>query len=78
MLAGVVLAVTGAFTRRDDGRARGAPGLLVVGALSLVIGLIVVAWPDATLLVLAILIGLRTLVTGFLCIGIGWNLRRMV
>ena len=78
MLAGVVLAVTGAFTPRDDGRARSAPGLLVVGALSLVIGLIVVAWPDATLLVLAILIGLRTLVTGFLCIGIGWNLRRMV
>ena len=45
--------------------------------MSLVIGIVVLAWPDATLLVLAILIGLRTLLNGLLAIGIGVNVRRL-
>ena len=42
----------------------------------LVIGVAVLAWPDATLLVLALLIGFRTLVNGVISIGIGLNIRR--
>ena len=44
--------------------------------MSLVIGLAVLAWPDATVLVLALLIGFRTLVNGVVSIGIGLNIRR--
>jgi len=66
------VALIGALVGGEDGR-----GLrLVLGGVSLVIGLAVLAWPDATLLVLAILIGLRTLINGLVSIGIGINIRR--
>ena len=78
VVAGLGLAISGAVTLisalvgGSDGR-----GLrLVLGAVSLVIGLAVLAWPDATLLVLAVLIGLRTLINGLVSIGIGINIRR--
>lgn len=78
VVAGLALAVSGAVTLigalvgHPDGR-----GLrLVLGGVSLVIGLAVLAWPDATLLVVALLIGLRTLVNGVVSIGIGLNIRR--
>ena len=78
VVAGLGLAVSGAVTLigalvgGSDGR-----GLrLALGGVSLVIGLAVLAWPDATLLVLALLIGFRTLVNGVVSIGIGLNIRR--
>jgi len=79
VIAGFVLAVSGAVTivaafagPADDRWMR-----LALGGVSLVIGIAVLAWPDATLLVLAILIGLRTLLNGLLAIGIGINVRRL-
>jgi len=78
VVAGLGLAITGAVTLigaivgGPDGR-----GLrLALGGVSLVIGVAVLAWPDATLLVLALLIGFRTLVNGVISIGIGLNIRR--
>jgi uncharacterized membrane protein HdeD (DUF308 family) len=79
VVAGLALVVSGivtvvaAFAKGSEGR-----GVrLALGILSLVIGAVILAWPDATLLVLAILIGLRTLVNGLLAIGIGFNVRRL-
>ena len=78
MVAGLGLTISGAVTivgalvGGPDGR-----GLrLALGALSLVVGRAVLAWPDATVLVLALLIGFRTLVNGVVSIGIGLNIRR--
>ncbi|HET9542791.1 MAG TPA: DUF308 domain-containing protein, partial [Acidimicrobiales bacterium] len=59
------------------GPSEGRGTRLAIGGISLVIGVVVLVWPDATLLVLAILIGLRTLLYGLLAIGIGVNVRRL-
>ena len=50
---------------------------LAVGALGIVLGLIVLAWPDATLVVLAVLLGIRAVVTGLIAIATGWQLHRL-
>lgn len=78
VVAGLGLVVTGAITLIGAlvGGAEGRGLRLVLGGVSLVIGIAVLAWPDATLLVLALLIGLRTLVNGVVSIGIGINIRR--
>ena len=59
---------------------KGTPGprwpSLVVGVLVIIAGIAAAVWPDATLLVLALLIGFRTLVNGVISIGIGLNIRR--
>jgi uncharacterized membrane protein HdeD (DUF308 family) len=79
VIVGVVLAVSGAvaivtaFAGPSDDRGP----RLAFGVVSLVIGLIVLVWPEATLTVLAILIGLRTLINGLLAIGIGVKVRRL-
>jgi len=50
---------------------------LGVGAFGIVLGVIVLVWPEATLTVLALLLGLRFLVTGIIAIGVGWQLHRV-
>jgi uncharacterized membrane protein HdeD (DUF308 family) len=73
LLAGLVRVGT-ALARRDS------PDFalqLAVGALGIVLGVIVLVWPDATLLVLALVLGLRFLVTGVVAIGVGWQLHRL-
>jgi uncharacterized membrane protein HdeD (DUF308 family) len=79
VIAGLVLVVSGAvaLVAAFAGPAEGRGMRLALGGVSLVIGIVVLAWPDATLLVLAILIGLRTLVNGMMAIGIGINVRRL-
>ena len=78
VVAGIGLVISGLVTLVAalvvGGRDRGAR--LALGALSLVTGVVVLAWPDATLLVLALVIGFRTLVNGVISIGIGINVRR--
>jgi uncharacterized membrane protein HdeD (DUF308 family) len=48
-----------------------------VGALGVVLGAIVLAWPGATLVVLALLLGLRAVATGIIAIGVGWRVHRL-
>jgi uncharacterized membrane protein HdeD (DUF308 family) len=36
---------------------------------------VVLVWPEATLVVLAFILGIRFLVTGVVAIGVGWQLR---
>jgi uncharacterized membrane protein HdeD (DUF308 family) len=52
------------------------PFQLAVGGLGIVLGVVVLAWPEATLVVLAVILGLRAIGTGLVAIGIGWQLRR--
>ncbi len=80
VLAGGGLVVAGAFralralTHRDR---PDWPAELAVGAVGVVIGLVVLAWPSATLVVLAVLFGLRAIATGLVAIGTGWQLHRL-
>lgn len=46
-----------------------------LGACSVVVGIMSLAWPKATLFVLAVLVGVRLLVTGLVHMGIGLRLR---
>ena len=50
---------------------------LALGGLTVALGVLVVAWPDATLVVLAVLLGVRAIGSGLVAIGIGWQLRRL-
>jgi uncharacterized membrane protein HdeD (DUF308 family) len=47
-----------------------------LGVMGLVLGGIVLAWPEATLVVLAVLFGIRAILVGALAIGAGWQMRR--
>lgn len=80
VLAGIGLLLAGvtrillAFADRDQ------PDFalqLGIGAIGIVLGVLVLAWPDATLVVLALLLGIRFIVTGVIAIGVGWQLRRV-
>lgn len=50
---------------------------LVVGALSLLAGVLCIAWPEATILVLGLLLGLRILMRGTLTLGFAFALRSL-
>jgi uncharacterized membrane protein HdeD (DUF308 family) len=50
---------------------------LLDGALSLAVGIMALVWPDATVLVLAILFGIRVLFRGVSTIMFGFGLRRI-
>ena len=57
----------------------GRPGWtldLALGAIGIATGGIVLVWPEATLVVVAILFGIRAVVTGLIAIAAGWELRR--
>jgi uncharacterized membrane protein HdeD (DUF308 family) len=47
----------------------------VVGALSALLGVLCIAWPEATILVLAVLLGLRILMRGILTLAFAFALR---
>jgi uncharacterized membrane protein HdeD (DUF308 family) len=76
--AGLILAgllrVLVALTQRDRSD---MPLQLGLGGLGVALGVVVVAWPGATLLVLAVLLGVRAIATGLVAIGLGWQLRRL-
>jgi uncharacterized membrane protein HdeD (DUF308 family) len=80
ILAGAALIVAGlvraaaalAHRERPDW-----PAGLAVGVLGVVVGAVVLAWPGATLVVLAIVFGIRAVATGLVAIGVGWQLHRL-
>ncbi len=80
VLAGLGLVVEGvlralrALARRDRPEWLAE---LAIGTLGVVVGAVVLAWPSATLLVLAVLLGIRTIITGVVAIAVGWRLRRL-
>jgi uncharacterized membrane protein HdeD (DUF308 family) len=50
--------------------------LLASGAVSLLLGIVAVAWPEATVVVLAVIFGLQITLVGLLEIAVGLELRR--
>jgi uncharacterized membrane protein HdeD (DUF308 family) len=80
VVAGASLLVSGvlhmawamARRQRDDWQEH-----VAIGALTAVVGALVVAWPDATLLVLGLILGVRAVVTGLVAIATGWRLRSL-
>ena len=50
---------------------------LVDGLLSVVVGIFALAWPEATILALAIILGLRVLLRGVATITFGLALRKL-
>jgi uncharacterized membrane protein HdeD (DUF308 family) len=73
VLAGAVK-VTAALADRKG--FPGWPWLLAGGALSVVVGIVAVAWPEATIVVLAVIFGLHITVLGILEIAAGLQLHR--
>jgi uncharacterized membrane protein HdeD (DUF308 family) len=69
IVAGLLGAVIAA-THRDRPR---WVAELALSALSFVVGLAVLTWPDATLVVLAVFMGARAIGIGLLAIAIGWQ-----
>jgi uncharacterized membrane protein HdeD (DUF308 family) len=52
--------------------------ILVIGVLNIVAGLAAVAWPDATVLVLAIMLGVFLLISGAALLAIGASARSLL
>ena len=78
VMAGAVLVFDGvvrivlAFMERDSDD---MPLQLGLGGLTAALGIIVLVWPEATVVVLAVLLGLRAIGTGLVAIGVGWRMR---
>jgi uncharacterized membrane protein HdeD (DUF308 family) len=53
------------------------PVQLALGVVGVVLGAVVLAWPEATLQVLGFLLGFKAVVTGLIAIGTGWQVHRL-
>lgn len=73
LMAGAI-AVAGALADRED---PSWPLRLGLGGLGMALGGVILAWPDATLVVLALAFGLRAIATGLVAIGTGWQMHRL-
>jgi uncharacterized membrane protein HdeD (DUF308 family) len=63
--------------RRRVGRTYSSGHLLVIGGIDVAAGLIALAWPGVTVLVLALIFGLMLLMVGVVALGIGSAARRV-
>jgi uncharacterized membrane protein HdeD (DUF308 family) len=80
VLAGAALMVAGAFRMVAALYDRSDPNWtldLGIGGFGLALGAVVLAWPDATLVVLAVSLGIRAIATGLVAIGTGWQMHRL-
>jgi uncharacterized membrane protein HdeD (DUF308 family) len=80
VLAGIGLVVAGVMRLVTAFMDRDQPDFVLnlgLGVLGVVLGVMVLAWPDATLMVLALILGIRFIVTGVVAIGLGWQLHRL-
>ena len=80
VLAGIAFLLAGLVRLALAFADRSAPDFalqLGIGALGVVLGIAVLVWPDATLVVLAFLLGIKFIVTGVIAIGVGWQLHRL-
>jgi uncharacterized membrane protein HdeD (DUF308 family) len=55
----------------------GWPIELALAALSVAVGAVVLTWPDATLVVLAVLLGVRAVGIGLIAVATGWQAHRL-
>jgi uncharacterized membrane protein HdeD (DUF308 family) len=73
ILAGVLRVIL-ALAQRDQ---PDWPVHLAIGAAGIALGAVVVAWPDATLVVLGVILGVRAVATGLVAIGTAWQIHRL-
>ncbi|HKY67393.1 MAG TPA: DUF308 domain-containing protein [Acidimicrobiales bacterium] len=73
LLAGILRVVV-ALADRDSGD---MPLQLGLGGLTAALGIVVLVWPGQTLVVLAVLLGLRAIGSGLVAIGVGLQMRRL-
>jgi uncharacterized membrane protein HdeD (DUF308 family) len=80
VLAGVTLVVAGAVRVVLALANRDQPDWsldLGLGGCGIALGAVVLAWPSATLVVLAVSLGIRAIGTGLVAIGAGWQMHRL-
>ncbi|MGH9209078.1 MAG: HdeD family acid-resistance protein [Acidimicrobiales bacterium] len=80
LLAGLGLLVGGLVRAVDALSHRDLPDWpleLGLGGFGVASGLVVLAWPEATLVVVSVILGVRAVGTGLLAIGTGWQLHRL-
>lgn len=72
LLGGLIQIVVAIYHHRRPGWTIG----LGLGALGVVLGTVVLVWPEATIVVVAVMFGIRATVNGLVAIGTGWQMRR--
>jgi uncharacterized membrane protein HdeD (DUF308 family) len=80
LVVGLTLVVGGSLRLVTALYNRDRPGWaldLGLGGMALATGAIILAWPEATLLVIAVVFGIRAIGTGLVAIGIGWQLHHL-
>ena len=81
VLAGTVSVVVGlvhiALAVASRGRGSDWPIELGLGFVGVVVGLVVMIWPSATLLVLGLVLGIRAVLTGLMAVAMGWRLHQI-
>ncbi|EIV93357.1 HdeD family acid-resistance protein [Frankia sp. QA3] len=82
LLVGAILIITGVVralvTRASQSREVGGHGAVpsyALAAVSVVLGVLALAWPDATIVALAVIFGIQLVVTGVTEIALGLALR---
>jgi uncharacterized membrane protein HdeD (DUF308 family) len=73
VVAGALRLVTALYNRHDPGWTLD----LGIGGFGIALGAVVVSWPDATLIVLAVSLGIRAVATGLVAIGTGWQMHQL-
>ncbi len=81
VVVGIVLIVVGLFQgaialiSRDEMRHWAA--VAVFGLITIAIGIAAIAWPEATIRVIALLFGIRLTIIAFGTLGVGWDFKRL-
>jgi uncharacterized membrane protein HdeD (DUF308 family) len=73
----MITGVIGLFVMRDVPKDMGRNSLLLRSGVAIVIGLLVVVWPDVTLKIIAIIVAIQLLLVGALLLYSGWALGRV-
>jgi uncharacterized membrane protein HdeD (DUF308 family) len=71
VVAGVVRLIVGIATREGRG------GNLLIAALDVIVGIVILSWPDLGLATLAVIIGIGLILRGALFMWAGWALHRV-
>lgn len=80
LVAGIGLVLAGvlhALVALADPDRADMPWQLGLAGLTVALGVVVLVWPGQTLVVLAVLLGIRAIGSGLVAIGVGWQMHRL-
>jgi uncharacterized membrane protein HdeD (DUF308 family) len=78
LVAGIGLVLAGTLrvvVALADREQADMPWQLGLGGLTAALGIVILVWPGQTLVVLAVLLGIRAIGSGLVAIGVGWQMR---